>query len=300
MAIVQGFAAAKIKRSGTDMQKLSRKQLKEALNNVPMVQILGGSPELTHKQKEFARLVASGETGASAYRKAYNSKGKPKTQGDHASRLKADDRVKAEIEAYKAANAALAYQTPQQLRQLVIHSLVKVMTNPDAKEATVVQAAKVLGTVTEVAAFTERKEVTHVKTSEDARAHLMAKLREVVSGDVEDVKIKDSADSLAQELILSSSDGNVTSKTSHDVNVTTSDNDAMHDAQDSTPPVNDSAERDNATPTAPIGVRSPSIPIHTIPHTQSQQKSIPTPPPDNSADSLEAELLGNTPPSKTK
>jgi predicted house-cleaning noncanonical NTP pyrophosphatase (MazG superfamily) len=275
------------------MQKLSRKQLREALNTVPMVQVLGGSPELTHKQREFARLVASGETGAGAYRKAYNSKGKPKTQGDHASRLKNDDRIAAEIEAYKAANAALAYQTPQQLRQLVIHSLVKVMTNPDAKEATVVQAAKVLGTVTEVAAFTERKEVTHVKTSEDARAQLMAKLREVVSGDVEDAQIKDSADSLAQELILSASDGNVTSKTDDDGNVTS-------DAQDATPPVSESADEPSATPTAPIGVRSPSIPIHTIPHTRSESKSIPTPPPINSADSLEAELLGNTPPSKTK
>jgi hypothetical protein len=272
--------------------KLSRKQVKEALQTVPMSQILGGSPELTHKQKEFARLVASGETGAEAYRKTYSKTAKPKTAGNAASELKKHSGISAEIEAYKAANEALAYQTPQQLRQLVIHSLVKVITNPDAKDATKVQAAKVLGTVTEVAAFTERKEIRTVKSSDDARAQLMAKLREVVGSDVQDVEAK-SADSLALELL--SSDGNVTSD---DVGNVSSDDAKMHDAPESTPPVIESAEDSAATPTAPNGDWSPSISIHTIPHTQSLQKS--DPPPSNSVTSLEDELRGNTPLGKTE
>jgi hypothetical protein len=274
--------------------KLSRKQVKEALQTVPMSQILGGSPELTHKQKEFARLVASGETGAAAYRQAYNSKGKPKTVGGEAIKLKNNPSIAQEIEAYQAANAALAYQTPQQLRQLVIHSLVKVITNPDAKDATKVQAAKVLGTVTEVAAFTERKEIRTVKSSDDARAQLMAKLREVVGSDVQDVEAK-SADSLTLELL--SSDGNVTIDDAGNVS---SDDNAMHDAPEAQPPVIESAERDNATPTAPIGDWSPSISIHTIPHTELSQKSNDPHPPSNSVTSLGDELRGNTPHSKTK
>jgi hypothetical protein len=289
-----GFAAV-IKRSETVTMKLSRKQVKEALQTVPMSQILGGSPELTHKQREFARLVASGETGAEAYRKTYSKTAKPKTAGNAASELKKHSGISAEIEAYKAANEALAYQTPQQLRQLVIHSLVKVITNPDAKDATKVQAAKVLGTVTEVAAFTHVAETRIVQSSEDARAKLMAKLREVVGSDVQDVEAK-SADSLTLELL--SSDGNVTSNKATSGNVTSDDDAAPLDAQDSTPPVIESAEDSAATPTAPNGDWSPSISIHTIPHTQSLQKS--DPPPSNSVTSLEDELRGNTPLGKTE
>ena len=132
------------------MKPLTRKQAREALETVPIDQVLSVSGELTHKQREFARLVALGETGAGAYRKAYSAKGKPKTVGNHASALKADDRIKREIEAFQLANEAAKYQTPAQLRALVLHSLVQVITDPDAKHATKVQAAKVLGTVKEV------------------------------------------------------------------------------------------------------------------------------------------------------
>ena len=56
---------------------------------------------------------------------------------------------------------------------MVIDSLVKVIIDPEANHGQVVAAAKVLGTVTEVAAFTERKEVHTITSSEDARAKVM-------------------------------------------------------------------------------------------------------------------------------
>ena len=171
--------------------KLSRKQVKEALQTVPLDQVLGVPGQLTHKQKEFARLVASGETGAGAYRKVYDSTGKPKTQGDNASRMKRDSRIQAEIEAYRLANEAAAYRTPQQLRDLVIHSLTQVIIDPETNAAQRIQAAKVLGTVTEVAAFTERREVTHVKSATDAKAQLMQRLRELMTVGASDVDVRD-------------------------------------------------------------------------------------------------------------
>lgn len=242
--------------------KLSRKQVKEALQTVPIDQILGVPGELTHKQKTFARLVASGETGAGAYRKAYDSKAKSKTQGDNASRLKADSRVKAEIEAYRLANEAAAYRTPQQLRELVIHSLVQVVINPDTREATRVQAAKVLGTVTEVAAFTERREVTHIKTSADAKAQLLQRLRELMTVSATDVDARE-VHALEREL-------------------------------DPTP-VRDAPATAEATPTPQDGVWSPAQDIHTIPHPRSLQNSeTPLPPVESD---LEEELrAGKTPP----
>ena len=158
----------------------------------------GVSRELTAKQRAFARAVAQGETGAGAYRKAYQSKGKPKTVGDAASRLKAAPGIAAEIEALKLAQAAAEHRTPAALRALVIQTLCEVVTNPMEKGAVRVNAAKVLGTVTEVAAFTERKEVRTISTSEDARAKIMAELKTLMlnSGDTVDIE----ANSLIDEL----------------------------------------------------------------------------------------------------
>lgn len=189
--------------------KLTRAQLTEALDSVPVSHILGKgvSRELTPKQKRFALEVAKGSTGAAAYRKAYNATGKPKTVGDHASRLKGDARISAEIEALQLAIRAQEYQTPAALRALVIQSLVGVITDPEAKPGQITAAAKVLGTVTEVAAFTERKEVRTITSSEDARARIMQELKQLANADAVDVTAIDrDADSLLAELAAGDSD----------------------------------------------------------------------------------------------
>ncbi len=183
--------------------KLTKAQIREGLDTVPVSHILGKSVtrELTPKQRAFALEVAKGSTGASAYRKAYNAKGKPKTVGDHASRLKGDDRIRAEIEAYQLALEGAKHRNPAALRELVIQSLVKVIIDPEAKPGQITAAAKVLGTVTEVAAFTERKEVRTITSSEDARAAIMAQLKELSKASAEDATIIDAqADELMKEL----------------------------------------------------------------------------------------------------
>jgi hypothetical protein len=179
---------------------MKRAQVREALEQVPIDQILGVKGKLTHKQKTFARLVAQGETGAGAMRKAYNvTTNRAKTVGNNASVLKKHSGIAREIEAIQLAESARAYQTPEHLRSLVIHSLVKVITDPESKAGQITAAAKVLGTVTEVSAFTERKVVQHITSSTDARAQLLDKLRTLVQGTVTDVTVKD-ADSLLEEL----------------------------------------------------------------------------------------------------
>jgi hypothetical protein len=183
--------------------KLSRAQIVEGLDTVPVSHILGKgvSRELTGKQKAFAMEVAKGSTGAGAYRKAYNAKGKPKTVGDHASRLKGDDRIRAEIEAYSLAIEAAKHRNPAALRELVIQSLVQVIIDPESKPGQITAAAKVLGTVTEVAAFTQRSEVKTITSSEDARAAIMAQLRQLTNAQAVDVEAIDAdADSLMSEL----------------------------------------------------------------------------------------------------
>ena len=171
------------------------------------------SRELTGKQKKFAREVAMGATKADAYRKAYNAKS-PHTMTSKPYHLAADDRVKAEIEAIKRAIAAQEYQTPAALRALVIQSLVGVITNPDSQPGQITAAAKVLGTVTEVAAFTERKEVRTITSSEDARAKIMAELKQLANAEAVDVQAVDAdADSLLAELALGDSGEDETHRT---------------------------------------------------------------------------------------
>lgn len=175
----------------TPIRPLTRKQAKEALETMPLDALLGSgvSRELTAKQRAFARAVAMGETGAGAYRQAYKSKGKPKTVGDSASRLKAHPGIATEIEALKLAQAAAEHRSPAALRALVIQTLVEVATNPGEKSAVRVNAAKVLGTVTEVAAFTERREVRTITSSDETRARIMAELKTLMlnTGEAVDV-----------------------------------------------------------------------------------------------------------------
>jgi hypothetical protein len=182
------------------MKTLSRKQIKEGLEQVPMADILGVSrKEITPKMQTFAQEVAKGSTKADAYRKAYKQNASKHTLASKPYELARDARIQAEIEAYKLALEASKYRTPVALRELVIQSLVQVLIDPDAKQATKVQASKVLGTVTEVSAFTERKEVHTITSSADTKAQIMAQLREMLNGRAEDATIIE-ADTLLREL----------------------------------------------------------------------------------------------------
>jgi hypothetical protein len=186
--------------------RLSRDKLAQAVESMPLDSILGqgASKGLTGKQRRFAREVAQGSTKAEAYRRSYNV-GSKATLTSNPYHLAADSRIQAEIQALQLAEQAQALQTPAQLRALVIQTLVQTAIDPETKPAVRVQAAKVLGTVTEVAAFTERKEVRTISSSEDARAKVMAEIRALMlgSGDAEDIEAK----TLLDELSASDTDG---------------------------------------------------------------------------------------------
>jgi hypothetical protein len=182
------------------MKPLSRKQIQEGLEQIPMADILSVSrKEITPKMQAFAQEIAKGASKAEAYRKAYKQNATPATLAGEPYRVAADPRIAAEIEAYKLAIEASKHRTPAALRELVIQSLVQVVIDPDAKQATKVQAAKVLGTVTEVAAFTERKEVRTIRSSEDTKAKIMAQLRTMLNAGAEDATVVE-ADTLLREL----------------------------------------------------------------------------------------------------
>ena len=142
-----------------------------------------------------------GATGADAYRRAYNTKSNPKIVGSEASKLKSKPSITQEIQAYQLAMEAEKQRTPAALRALAIQSLVQVMIDPDAKDATKVQAAKAIGAITEVALFTERRETKVITSSETSKAVLMEQLRELMRSNATDAQVIEAeASTLLQEL----------------------------------------------------------------------------------------------------
>jgi hypothetical protein len=184
------------------MKKLTRAQAQEALETIPLSHVLGGAATktLTAKQRRFAQEVAKGSTKADAWRAAYPNPAQSTLRSDPY-KLANNPRIVREIEAYQLAVEASKHRSPAALRDLVIQSLVQVVIDPESKASVKVAAAKVLGTVTEVAAFTERKEVRTITSSEDARARVMGELRQLIaSGAADATIIDDQADALLAEL----------------------------------------------------------------------------------------------------
>ena len=180
--------------------KLSRKELEKASKELPLSVILGKTVTdgLTPKMRKFAREIAQGATKADAHRASYDVTS-PHTITRAPYMLMRDERIQKEIDAYALALEAEKHRSPAALRSLVIQSLTQILIDPDTKPAVRINAAKVLGTVTEVAAFTERKEVRTISSSEDARARVMQELRGLLTSSAEDATVIE-ADSLLQEL----------------------------------------------------------------------------------------------------
>jgi hypothetical protein len=181
-------------------RKAIREQVRETIQSKGIDSALRlGRTGLTAKQKKFAEgIVLEGLTGADSYRQAYDTKASAHVVGTDASKLKANPRVALEIAALEQAKQVAALHTAEALRSLVISSLTSALIDPDTKPATRIQAAKVLGQVTEVAAFTERKEITHIQDSGAIRSQILDQLKSMMLGSADAVDVD--ANSLLVEL----------------------------------------------------------------------------------------------------
>ena len=159
---------------------------------------------LTHKQQTFAKEVALGSTGADAYRKAYNSKGKPKSVGNNASKLMSNDGIKLEVEAIKRAIEFNKSHSLAQLRALVVSQLTKEALNDDNPPASRLTALKALGEVSGVDAFVHRTETKVIRDSDSARSELMEQLKKAIADNMRTVDSNQGdAESLLAELVSS-------------------------------------------------------------------------------------------------
>ena len=160
------------------MTKLTRAQIKEGLKHTPIENLLVGAKnadkvKLTKKQKDFARKVAEGKPKAQAYRESYDSKGKPSTQSVEGHKLANNPKIANMIEAFTLANEAREYLIPAQIRTMAIQNLVSIAIDEGEKSSNKLKDLELIGKMSEVALFSERKEHIHLHSSIDIKAKLL-------------------------------------------------------------------------------------------------------------------------------
>ena len=182
-------------------QKLTRAQIREGLDTIPIDTLLGAgqgkTPALTTKQRDFAKAVAMGKTKAQAYRESYKANPAPSTMLSEPYMVAANPIVAREIEAYRAAIEAEKHRTPAQLKALLVQQLVQHSLDNDFPPASRVQCLKLLGSLFEVQAFTEHKTVERVDhKASDIRTRLLSRLQTITVD--ADIVADDALDLLAE------------------------------------------------------------------------------------------------------
>jgi phage terminase small subunit len=161
--------------------KLTRKQIKEGLEATPIDTLLMGSPKtLTHKQKAFAEALALTGNKAEAYRTAYDTHSTPKIQSQEGQALAKNPVIAMQVEAIKLSIEAQKYLLPAHLRALTIQKLTEKALDPDVNHAQQIKALELLGKITEVALFSERKEIITTDTSATAKDRLIQSLAQAI------------------------------------------------------------------------------------------------------------------------
>jgi hypothetical protein len=262
--------------------KLNRKQVREVLDQMPIERILVGSSTsktttLTNSQIKFAEEMALGKTKAEAYRKSRpngrQSQAKPKTASRRGAELSSDSRIQAQISAFKLAIEAQKYTTPLHLRALVIQRLTEKAIDPEVKDSQQLKALELIGKLTEVQSFTERREIVNINAnSEEMREKLMQSLRLALSN--QDVTDVDEADQLLAEITGESDSDDDAEALLCELNDVVDI--AVDNSIDDGDGLVDSSFGETHAPPTPKNEPLPaSATLHSIPHTQSNDITNP-------------------------
>jgi hypothetical protein len=201
------------------MKRLTKKQIQEGLQAMPVETLLLGvstskQKRLTPSQIKFAEEMALGKTKAEAYRQSRpngrKSKASPRTASRKGQELAKSDAIQAQIDAFRVALDAQKYQTPAHLRALAIHKITEKVLDEDCPPAQQLKALELLGKITEVALFTERREVVQVSDPSEMREKLMASIKLAIeNSQAIDVETRNADDLLAELVGSHESDSHV-------------------------------------------------------------------------------------------
>lgn len=187
------------------MKKLTKKEISEAMKSVPIERVLlGANPSnlrLTKKQKAFAEQFVETGNKSEAYRRAYDTNGKRETHARNALKVANNANVATYANALKMAKEAEEYLLPTRLRAVAIHRLTKLALDDEVAPAQQLKALELIGKMTEVALFSERREVVHSVDSSVMRDRLMESIRlAIMASNTIEAKTKRSAQSLLAEI----------------------------------------------------------------------------------------------------
>jgi hypothetical protein len=106
-----------------------------------------------------------------------------------------------QVEAIKLSIEAQKYLLPAHLRALTIQKLTEKALDPDVNHAQQIKALELLGKITEVALFSERKEIITTDTSATAKNRLIASLAQAIRSSAHiSIDKKQEADDLLAEI----------------------------------------------------------------------------------------------------
>lgn len=145
--------------------------------DMPPAKVNKARKGLTAKQEAFAKLVAAGQTLASAYRQAYDcSNMADATIWNNASRLMSHNGVSARIDQLVRQLDEQSLHDAARLRRFMLETLHEIASDKHASDGARVRACELIGKLDVVQAF---KELAPTKTPENATAsELEAQLRE--------------------------------------------------------------------------------------------------------------------------
>ena len=183
--------------------KLSKRQISEALQQVPLDKILGNDIKLTSKQRKFSEnIVLKGMNKTEAYRQAYDTNGKPSGQSVNANKVFNNTKVSLMINQLQASETIKHLILPSSLRALAIEKITELAIDDDLSPRDRLKALELIGKFTEVGLFEDRdRTATIVTNSDEVKQRLMDSLRKAIGNSLtlSDDK-KRSADDLLSEI----------------------------------------------------------------------------------------------------
>jgi hypothetical protein len=141
-----------------------------------------------------------GETKAQAYRNNYNTKTKPKYQGDAGSKMANNPVINQEIEAFKVALLAREYQKGEQLKAFIMHQLTLHALNEENPPASRIRSLELLGKSYDVGLFMEARKESTINNSVDIKAKLMEQLKDIMHKNSITIEYDMSGESLLDEI----------------------------------------------------------------------------------------------------
>jgi phage terminase small subunit len=159
------------------MKRLTKKEISEAIQAIPIERVLLGSNHtgqtLTAKQKRFAEEVVRTGNKTEAYRRAYSANGKRETSSRNANTVSKSTNVQTYINSLQLAKEAEEYLLPSRIRAMAIQKLTNMALNDELKPSEQLKALELVGKMSEVALFSERREIVHSLDSNTLKDKLM-------------------------------------------------------------------------------------------------------------------------------